>query len=131
MIKLEPDNKLKNSPCPSLPSKKTQMTCLLQPEIQSPTPPWAELERMVLKDLLGPAGDSHEIVAEPTVRGRYVLGILTPKGQTVLLAEEEDQDDQIDLATADEDTQDGAPDLAAPEPLHAAPGHRPEPYRGW
>jgi hypothetical protein len=59
---------------------------------------------MILKDLLGPAGESHEIVAEPTIRGRYVLSILTSKGQPVLLAEEEGQDDQIDLATADDDT---------------------------
>ena len=51
-------------------------------------------------------------MAEPTVRGRYILGILAPKGQTVLLTEE-DLEDQTELPVAGEDTQDGAPDLAA------------------
>lgn len=89
------------------------MTDLLQSTLPSPHQLRAELQALVVKDLLGPAGGPTEIVAEPTVRGRYILGILAPKGQTVLLTEEEDQEDQTDLATAGEDTQDGAPDLAA------------------
>ncbi len=90
------------------------MTNILQPEISSAPQLRAALEAMVLKDLLGPAGGATEIVAEPTVRGRYILGVLAPQGQSALLAEAEDQsDDQNELAVAGEDTQDGAPDLAA------------------
>lgn len=89
------------------------MTDLLQSTLPSPHQLRAELETLVVKDLLGPAGGPTEIVAEPTVRGRYILGILAPKGQTVLLTEEEDLDDQTELPVAGEDTQDGSPDLAA------------------
>ena len=89
------------------------MTDILRPEISSSYHIRDELEAMVMKDLVGPAGGPEEIVAEPTVRGRYILGILAPKGQTVLLTEEEDLDDQTELPTAGEDTQDGSPDVAA------------------
>jgi hypothetical protein len=65
------------------------VTDILQSSISSPYEIRAALEKLVLKDLLGPAGGPEEIVAEPTVRGRYILGILAPKGQTVLLTEEE------------------------------------------
>ena len=89
------------------------MADILQTKISSPYQIRAELEEMVLKDLLGPAGGPEEIVAEPAVRGRYILGILAPKGQTALLTEEEDFEDQTELPVAGEDTQDGTPDLAA------------------
>jgi hypothetical protein len=90
------------------------MTNTLQADIPSPFQIRDELEAMVIKDLLGPAGGPHEIVAEPTVRGRYILGVLAPRGQhTTLLDEDEDLDDQTDLPTAGDDTQDGTPDTNA------------------
>ena len=41
-------------------------------------------------DLLGPAGGEEEIVDEPYVRDRYILGLLAPKGQSVIPEEQED-----------------------------------------
>jgi hypothetical protein len=43
-------------------------------------------------------------VTELTVRGRYILGLLAPKGQTAILTEEEDLEDQTELPVAGEDT---------------------------
>ena len=40
-----------------------------------------ELERMVLKDLLGPVGGPEEEIDEPSVRDRYLVGMLAPKRQ--------------------------------------------------
>jgi hypothetical protein len=56
-----------------------------------------ELQDLVLKDLLGPAGGENEILAEPTVRDRYILGLLAPKWQTAL----PDEDDALDEAGRD------------------------------
>jgi hypothetical protein len=50
----------------------------------------AELERMVLKDLLGPVGGAEEEIDEPSVRDRYLVGMLAPKRQ-VLSPEEFDE----------------------------------------
>lgn len=44
----------------------------------------AELEKMVRRDLLGPAGGPEEELAETNVRGRYILGLLAPRGQSLL-----------------------------------------------
>ena len=41
----------------------------------------AELEAMVRRDLLGPAGGPEEEVDERAVRGRYILGLLARRGQ--------------------------------------------------
>jgi len=71
----------------------------------------AELEDMVLKDLLGPAGGPTEIVTERNVRGRYVLGLLAPKGQTAL------PDDDDELTQSGTDTEDGKAEAA---PLKSA-----------
>ena len=38
----------------------------------------AELESMVIKDLLGPAGGDSEEITERTVRDRYLVGVLSP-----------------------------------------------------
>ncbi len=70
----------------------------------------AELEDMALKDLLGPAGGPDEIVEEANVRGRYIVGLLAPKGQTLL-----PDDDDDDLAEGGRDTEDGKPVSAAPK----------------
>jgi hypothetical protein len=69
----------------------------------------AELERMVLNDLLGPAGGPEETVEEPSVRGRYLLGLLAPRGQSAL----PDEQDKLALDGAGSD-QDGKP--ASPLP---------------
>jgi hypothetical protein len=62
----------------------------------------AELEDMVLKDLLGPAGGPDEIVEEDVVRRRYILGLLGPKGQSAV----PDEDDGLAIGGAGTD-QDG------------------------
>ena len=49
----------------------------------------AELERLILGDLLGSAGGEEEVVDEPYVRDRYILGLLAPKGQSALPNDEE------------------------------------------
>ena len=56
------------------------MTSLLS-SIPSPTKIREELERMVLKDLLGPVGGPEEEIDEPSVRDRYLVGMLAPKRQ--------------------------------------------------
>lgn len=69
----------------------------------------AELEEMVLRDLLGPAGGPNEIIDEGSVRGRYILGLLAPKGQSAL----PDEQDALALDGAGTD-QDGKPASPAP-----------------
>src|SRR5947199_9587432 len=49
--------------------------------IPPPTKVREELERMVLKDLLGPVGGPEEEIDEPSVRDRYLVGMLAPKRQ--------------------------------------------------
>ncbi len=67
-----------------------------------------ELESIVRRDLLGPAGGPEEEVDERVVRGRYILGLLAPRGQTIL------PEDQDDLPAGGADTeQDGRADPAA------------------
>lgn len=61
-----------------------------------------ELQQLILRDLLGPAGGEEEIVDEQYVRDRYILGLLAPKGQSVIPEEQED------LAVAEGDTEEGA-----------------------
>lgn len=63
-----------------------------------------QLHQMVVADLLGPAGGADEIVNEASVRSRYVVGLLAPKGQSILPDEEDEE-----LAVAGTDTQDGKP----------------------
>lgn len=60
-----------------------------------------ELHDLILRDLLGPAGGEEEIVDEPYMHDRYILGLLAPKGQSVIPEEEED------LALTDGDTEEG------------------------
>jgi hypothetical protein len=74
--------------------------------LEKPTPLHlrTELEDMVLNDLLGPAGGPTEIVEEDVVRRRYILGMLGPKGQSVV----PDEDDGLPVGGAGTD-QDGKP----------------------
>ena len=56
------------------------MSNLLQ-SIPSPMKIRDELEQMVLNDLLGPVGGPEEEIDEPSVRDRYLVGMLAPKRQ--------------------------------------------------
>ncbi|HKQ78486.1 MAG TPA: DISARM system helicase DrmA [Blastocatellia bacterium] len=58
------------------------MTNLLQ-SIPSPMRIRAELEELVLNDLLGPAGGETEEVTEQSVRDRYLVGMLAPTRQNL------------------------------------------------
>ena len=78
------------------------MTSLLQ-SIPSPTKIREELERMVLKDLLGPVGGPEEEIDEPSVRDRYLVGMLAPKRQE-LSPEEFDELPQGGSGSAEDGT---------------------------
>ena len=76
-----------------------------------------ELEQLVLKDLLGPAGGPDEIVTEDTVRDRYLVGMLAPKRA----AQERDVDPRDgagddDFAVADGSTEEGGTEREASGP---------------
>ena len=58
----------------------------------------AELEAMVLGDLLGPAGGEDEELTERTVRDRYLVGVLAPSRAAPVAARPPAEDDE------DEDT---------------------------
>ena len=55
---------------------------ILQP--LSPSAMRDELERLVLQDLLGPAGGAEEELDENSVRDRYIVGMLAPRDQQIL-----------------------------------------------
>jgi hypothetical protein len=79
---------------------------ILQP--LSPSALRDELERLVLLDLLGPAGGHQEEVDESSVRDRHLVGMLAPKDQQIL-PEELDE-----LAIPEENSgEDGSNDDAA------------------
>jgi len=67
------------------------------------------LERLVIADLLGPAGGPEEIVGEPTVRGRYLVGMLAPRGSSGIPEEYDDAD------PGGADGEDGIADAPAPK----------------
>jgi hypothetical protein len=50
------------------------------------------LERLVISDILGPAGGPEEIIDERTVRGRYLVGMLAPRGSSGIPEEYDDAD---------------------------------------
>lgn len=64
-----------------------------------------ELEAMVLSDLLGPVGGPSEEIIEPSVRDRYLVGMLAPKRQE-LSPEEFDELAQGGSGTVEEGTTD-------------------------
>ena len=67
-------------------------------------------------DLLGPAGGPHEEVEEPNVRGRYIVGLLAPKGQTAV----PDEDEPLAVDGGDEG-QDGKADTAVAQTASMLP----------
>jgi hypothetical protein len=68
-----------------------------------------QLERLVIAELLGPAGDLEEIVDERTVRGRYLVGMLAPRGSSGIPEAYDDADQ------ADPDSEDGTTDAPPPK----------------
>lgn len=74
----------------------------------------AELEAMILGDLLGPAGGENEELVERSVRDRYLVGVLAPSrsgaaADTVRGDEEPDEDTPLipdELAEGGSDTPD-------------------------
>ena len=76
------------------------MTTPLSDTIPTPSALRAELERLVLADLLGPAGGVEEEITENSVRDRYLIGMLAPARQQFL---PEMQDDLANGADADRD----------------------------
>jgi len=64
-------------------------------------------------------------VTELTVRGRYILGLLAPKGQTAILTEEEDLEDQTELPVAGEDTKAKKTPKKFTKPANALPTSKP------
>lgn len=87
----------------------------------------AELEAMVLGDLLGPAGGESEELTERTVRDRYLVGVLAPSraGPSAEAEAEEDEETPLipdELAEGGRDTaDDGTTDKDVP----VAAGHLP------
>ncbi len=76
-----------------------------------------ELERLVVADLLGPAGGAEEEVAERHVTERYAVGMLAPRRRRPLPPEEFD-----DLAVGGVGaSEDGSSDAAAPQNNTAFP----------
>jgi hypothetical protein len=87
------------------------MSSILQ-SIPSPTKIREELEQMVLKNLLGPVGgaeEEEEEIDEPSVRDRYLVGMLAPKRQEPS-PEEFDELPQGGKGTSEE----GSTDYTAP-----------------
>ncbi len=76
-----------------------------------------QLQEKVILELLGPAGGEEEIVRERSVRGRYLVGKLGPKGQSPL-AEPDDlltaDDIEGELDVAGVDSEDGVTEARAP-----------------
>ena len=88
----------------------------------------AELESMVVGDLLGPAGGESEELTERTVRDRYIVGVLAPSragAPSDAVVEEEDEETPLipdELAEGGSDTaDDGSTDKDVP----VAAGHLP------
>ncbi len=71
-----------------------------------------QLEDLTVRQLLGPWGGPEEIVEEPTVRGRYLVGMLAPRGSSGI-PEETDEG-----GMGGTDSEDGTAD--APPPKAAA-----------
>jgi hypothetical protein len=67
------------------------------------------LERLVIADLLGPAGGPEEIIDEPSVRGRYLAGMLAPRGSSGIPEEYDDAD------PSGSESEDGSADAPPPK----------------
>ena len=88
----------------------------------------AELETIVLGDLLGPAGGGNEELTERTVRDRYIVGVLAPSrvgtpADTV--PDEDDEDTPFFPDPLAEDGSDIADDGTTDQDVPVAAGHLP------
>src|SRR5437870_7450147 len=76
-----------------------------------------ELEDLIRRDLLGPAGGEQEIVTEQSVRNRYLLGMLAP-----LKVIEVDEEPFEELADGSEDNaEEGTAEPSTPAKRGVAP----------
>jgi len=83
----------------------------------TPTHLHTQLQTAVIADLLGPANGPEEIVDEGTVRDRYLVGKLGPKGQSPLPEADDpltvdDVEGELDVAGVD--TEDGVTEARPP-----------------
>lgn len=83
------------------------------------------LQRAVIADLLGPAYGPEEIVKDPSVRDRYLVGRLGPQGQRWMpgAPEEVTMDDvegELDAAGSADD-EDGVEDIRPPQAVSMQP----------
>ncbi|MBI5527015.1 MAG: helicase [Deltaproteobacteria bacterium] len=75
-----------------------------------------ELEKLVVNDLLGPAGGPDEEVDERRVSERYLVGMLAPKNKAFALEEA----DRLE-AERGTSTEDGTPDVTVPSAISMFP----------
>ena len=68
-----------------------------------------QLQSLVVSDLLGPAGGPEEVIDEPYVRDRYLVGRLAPKGQEAI------PEEMDDITQAGPDGEDGVAEAPAPK----------------
>lgn len=94
-------------PLPAVPTCDSNAG-LLAANILHPTALRAELEDLVIKDLLGPAGGPDEEIVDERVSDRYLLGILSPKRVVIAAAEDEPLSEGGDSAESDGATDDVA-----------------------
>jgi len=94
-----------------------------QPVLTKPPSPAeirAELESMVVGDLLGPAGGESEELTERTMRDRYIVGVLAPSragAPSDTATEEEEEETPLipdELAEGGSDTTDDGTDKDVP-----------------
>ena len=73
----------------------------------------AELETMVLGDLLGPAGGESEELTERTVRDRYLVGVLAPSRNANAAAKPSvDEEDDEEIPHIPDELSEGGRDTA-------------------
>jgi hypothetical protein len=79
--------------------------------IPEPRPPILrdQLEDLLVRQILGPWDGPEELVAEPSVRGRYLVGMLAPRGGSALPEAYDDGD------LGGSDSEDGTPDAPPPK----------------
>lgn len=91
----------------------------------------AELESMVIGDLLGPAGDECEELIERTVRDRYIVGVLAPSRApsdgAASTPEEDEEDKEVPLIPDElaEGGSDSRDDGTTDQDVPLATGHLP------
>ena len=67
-----------------------------------------QLQSLVIHDMLGPANGPEELVNERNVRGRYIVGLLAPRGQSALPEDQFAEDTTYDELLAGDLDSEGA-----------------------